>query len=596
MDNKCCNPFGVPHKGIQKLTPVNKELVAKARNFNKRIKTTDVICPMCRQKIHTEATTAKTPKKDEPPAKRPTNEPGNPQEIMDVSTKDKSSEEKTSEETTSGEKSELSASNIVLDPANVSQIKECTNNLLSVLGLGLIDEIRLPYKKYQSDLITALSKRLNATIFTQATPSDAGNQMIVQLKEKFDDETSDRNMEIKILSVLPKDWTSGDFQREFGENAPLNIYYSTKKLVKYHGILCEPTKKISPKRIDEAIVKKVRDHYYSDSISRACPGIRDYVLKADKDGEKEKVQRRLVLMNLYEAYILYKEQFPSDNIGFSKFASLRPKECILVGSAHGIHETCVCTYHQNTKLTFDSLSASKFPLFRDLTSYRDFLTLMRCEEPTDKCKLNECEECPGIYGKNVTTGIHEKLTYHFEQDEIENVSYKQWANTGPGMRLTTITSPTHEFIDDFCRQLLQLNRHDFIAKKQAEYSNSLKNQLKDDEIIALLDFSENHSFDVQFQIQTYYFGKPQCTIHPICLYYKEDNEIKIKSIIIIAESTDHNINSVYLFQTKLVEYLRRERKTTKKIIFFSDGAAAQYKNRKNFSNLCLFKLDLCKMP
>lgn len=51
------------------------------------------------------------------------------------------------------------------------------------------------------------------------------------------------------------------------------------------------------------------------------------------------------------------------------------------------------------------------------------------------------------------------------------------------------------------------------------------------------------------------------------------------------------INAVYLFQTKLVEYLRRERKTTKKIIFFSDGAASQYKNRKNFLNICLFKQD-----
>ena len=29
----------------------------------------------------------------------------------------------------------------------------------------------------------------------------------------------------------------------------------------------------------------------------------------------------------------------------------------------------------------------------------------------------------------------------------------------------------------------------------------------------------------------------------------------------------------------------------KKIIYFSDGAASQYKNRKNFSNLCHHELD-----
>lgn len=388
-------------------------------------------------------------------------------------------------------------------------------------------------------------------------------------------------MKLKILSVLPKEWTAGDFQKEFGENASLSLYYAAKKLVRYNGILSDPTKKFCPKRIDEDVLKRVREHYYEDSVvSRACPGIRDYILKSNVNGEKEKVQRRLVLMTLHEAYNLYKEKYPNDKIGFSKFASLRPKECILVGSAHGIHETRVCLYHQNTKLTVDSLSAAKIPLFDGMQSYRDFFTFMHCVEPTDKCKLNECENCPGIHGNNVMRGIHEKLSYDFEQDDIEEVTYKQWVNTGQGMRLTTITQETHVFIDNFCLQLLQLSRHDFIAKKQAEYLTDLKNRLRDDEIIALLDFSENHSFDVQYQIQTYYYNKPQCTIHPICLYYKENNEIKNKSIIIIAESTDHNINAVYLFQKKLVEYLHRERSTTKKLYSFPMAQLHSIKTRK----------------
>lgn len=273
MDEQCCNPFNSPHPAFPTVTPVNAELAAKARILNKRIRATDLNCQRCRRKIHNDVMIASTPENDEPPAKRTTTEAENLQEMMDVATEDKSSEEKKTEESSSGDKSGLSESNIVLDPDNFPQIKECTNKLLAVLGLGLIDETKLPYKKYQNDLFTALSKRLNATIFPQATPSAAGDEMIAQLKEKFNDETTDRNMKIKILSVLPKEWTAGDFQREFGENAPLNMYYTAKKMVKYNGILCEPTKKFSPKRIDEAIVEKVRKHYYSDSIiSRACPG------------------------------------------------------------------------------------------------------------------------------------------------------------------------------------------------------------------------------------------------------------------------------------------------------------------------------------
>ena len=40
---------------------------------------------------------------------------------------------------------------------------------------------------------------------------------------------------------------------------------------------------------------------------------------------------------------------PQQCIGFSKFAELRPKHCILAG-ASDMHSVCVCTIHQNVKL------------------------------------------------------------------------------------------------------------------------------------------------------------------------------------------------------------------------------------------------------
>ena len=51
---------------------------------------------------------------------------------------------------------------------------------------------------------------------------------------------------------------------------------------------------------------------------------------------------------------------------------------------------------------------------------------------------------------------------------------------------------------------------------------------------------------------------------------------------------------VYLFQKSFIAFLKNllpRRLQPKKIIYFSDGAASQYKNRKNFVNLCLHKDD-----
>ena len=57
--------------------------------------------------------------------------------------------------------------------------------------------------------------------------------------------------------------------------------------------------------------------------------------------------------------------------------------------------------------------------------------------------------------------------------------------------------------------------------------------------------------------------------------------------LIIVESTVHDSVSVHLFQKKLIAFLTETfNNKPSKIIYVSDGCSAQYKNRKNFANLC----------
>ena len=56
---------------------------------------------------------------------------------------------------------------------------------------------------------------------------------------------------------------------------------------------------------------------------------------------------------------------------------------------------------------------------------------------------------------------------------------------------------------------------------------------------------------------------------------------------VIAESREHDTVAVHLFQRKLIEFLTiHSGEKPKRICYMSDGCAAQYKNRKNFLNLC----------
>lgn len=158
--------------------------------------------------------------------------------------------------------------------------------------------------------------------------------------------------------------------------------------------------------------------------------------------------------------------------------------------------------------------------------------------------------------------------------------------------------------------------HDFIARKQNEYFTKRKQDLKQDEYIVVCDFSENYSFIVQVSVLNYnlhffflitnfflfsfllkdaaqgwHWANAQCTIHPFCIYYKDENDdLKHKSLVIIAESLKHNFESVYLFQRKLLQFLKDTFSTNiQKISFFSDGSGGQYKNKKNFYELCQYK-------
>ncbi|MCP3667236.1 MAG: hypothetical protein GY696_32870, partial [Gammaproteobacteria bacterium] len=141
-----------------------------------------------------------------------------------------------------------------------------------------------------------------------------------------------------------------------------------------------------------------------------------------------------------------------------------------------------------------------------------------------------------------------------------------------------------------------LRRHDFIAKKQSQFCSQRKNQLEDGEVLVVCDFAENYSFVLQDAAQGFHWNNAQATLHPFVVYWKEKGELKHASFIVISDCLTHDTVAVHLFQRQLMIFLedKLERKPTK-VIYFSDGAASQYKNYKNFINLCCHKEEFgCK--
>lgn len=297
------------------------------------------------------------------------------------------------------------------------------NKILPHIGVERIDLVKINKSRSYCDLMmksiwTNLAQNFfeipdSACAIVEAE-NTAGNEMLCQLKEKFA-ESSDKDSKVKVLSVLPRSWSVREIEREF--NSSFRLARLSKMIVGENGILCGTKKRVATNTLDRDTKALVEAFYRSDDISRVCAGKRECVY-VDENGVKIAKQRRMILMNLSEAYASFKFKNIGRKIGFSTFASFRPKECVLAFDKSGTHSVCVCTYHRNVKLIYKPHKK----MFCDTADYRDLITKMICASPSENCHLNLCSECPGeLFMENYRSKI-------FEENELENISYRQWMN------------------------------------------------------------------------------------------------------------------------------------------------------------------------
>lgn len=398
-------------------------------------------------------------------------------------------------------------------------------------------------------------------------------QLITKLKEKC--EISNKEEKIKIISLLPSSWSRNKISIEF--NVSERLVKLARDLAKKQGIMPDLTKRNSGKVLSLDTIKIVTEFYLCEENSRICPGKKDYVA-VRIDGKSEHKQKQLLLCNLNELFVKFKETYPDIKIGRSKFCELRPKWCIIAG-ASGTHSVCVCSYHQNVKLMIDGAKLN--------VEYKDLLEALACDVNKYECMMSECKEC----------GDEKALLNTFlEADEInempDDILYKQWV-TVDRAEMITVSKPRDEFLESLVGKVNELKAHHYVSKIQSASFKNIKSTLTKEVCVVVADFSENFSFVVQDEIQSYHWVNKQATIHPFVYYYFDEDSglVKNRSLCVISNHQQHNTAVVHTFQKYLIEDIKNNVPAIKKIIYFTDGSSSQYKNQKNFLNLCLHEND-----
>lgn len=470
-------------------------------------------------------------------------------------------------------------------PKSDSAFKESLDGLnkwLSSLGFTPVSEKKLNKQKSYGDKVmkkirAALSKYSEEHLLEDQNAADF-KEVIDQLKE-FIANNPEHDKKMLALSVVPKSWSYPQIVETFGPEVTMYMARKNRTLVEQNGILFRrgPRK---GQTLSEATVEKVLNFYCRDDISRPLPGSKDVVTVREK-GKRVKKTKRLVLSTLSSLHQKYIEEHPENKVSLGKFCELRPKECVLAGSA-GTHIICVCTYHQNPQLMFEAGNLKEAG-FESIKECRDMLL---CPDPGEECFFRTCQNCPS------TSNLQEALEVHFDSEMISSVTYNQWESTDRSNIITHVKT-TEDFISEFIAQLKILLPHHCISKMQANYYKTSIENLEEGEVVVNLDFAENFSFVVQSSSQGMYFNNKQATIHPCMIYYKDaEGNLCKSSYVLISNHMEHTTAAVHTFQRKLVKHIKENLKiNVKKIKYFSDGCAAQYKNRKAAANVWFHEKD-----
>ena len=185
-------------------------------------------------------------------------------------------------------------------------------------------------------------------------------------------------------------------------------------------------------------------------MSRQLPGRNDFITVRSASG-KERVQTKMLVMTVMEAYSLFKAEHKDTKIGKSKFASLRPKHVLPITERD--QTVCCCRYHENVELLIIGLKK----LCPAAPQLDDMIKQLACRWEM-KCYFGECEEC-----RDVSAGIDRIFAGDIDDDII--CSYYQWSAES---KKVPMESSFHEAKQELAEQAVALKRHSFIAKVQLQ--------------------------------------------------------------------------------------------------------------------------------
>ena len=331
-------------------------------------------------------------------------------------------------------------------------------------------------------------------------------------------------------------------------------------------------KKIPKNSISARAKAAVTIFYERDDVSRITSSKKDTVTRY-----KIKKQRRVLCDFLGNLYNKYKAE-TLDTISFTTFWRLKPFWVTYPRKSD--RETCLCRCCENTEFMAQTLYTHNIT---DSACLRVLVRQAVCNPENKMCMYDECQTCEG---KHVNGGpVDPNLQVSWEQWETHREEYVPKSGDPKTVTVTgksLYSSTARELWDNFHKQLLQYKRHAFNVSNQLKHYRKLRQDMKPNECLVHIDFSENFLGKRNREIQSMHFGasQSQITLHTGCYFVGAEDKPHL--FCGVSDSLQHDPAAVWSFLRPVLKLVKCDHPEIDTVHFYSDGPTTQYRQKINF--------------
>ena len=464
------------------------------------------------------------------------------------------------------------------DP-DVQALKEEENaedieGIFSLAKLSPIKKGKLNNKAYLEDKISSLVDSVRRKLHLSPKKkqmSENETEMIENLRYAILGKSPQQVVE--LLSILPQHiWTYEKFSQTFGVSRR-----TIEKIKHFEATGCHQERKVRSDKISDETVEKVKAFYFSQGVSRAMAGMRDFVKVKTKNGVEE-LQKHVLLMSVDEAHQLFLSENPDIKIGITKFHEIKPVNVVFLGSK-GTTEFCLCIYCHNCLRIINSSIVGEHVRFYHLTRDPEkpdrkpskvMMEKLLCLEKTDDCYRRLCPQC-----KDNKDDLIEEIESILQDMGVQMVSYEMWTNQDR-CKVASFCKPPADFARFLVGKLEEFATHVYVDKNQSHHIKSLQKNLPENTCFIIGDFSQNYSFFEAQEVQSAHWSRGQVTLFTAMFYMNKSGVLSSQPAVVISENAqDHSAAAVYSFYTIFNEYLSATFPQRRFQYYASDGAGMQ---------------------